>query len=113
MSRKLEDRIEQLRQLRITPIEGDAAAILKKALSDRSNLIVAESARTIGELHLAVLLPDLLSAFDKLFFDPVKNDPKCKGKTAIVKALAQLDYSDSAPFVRGARHIQMEPVWGG
>jgi hypothetical protein len=111
--KKLEERIEQLRQLRIEPVAGDAAIILKKALADRSNLIVAEAAKTTGELHLSDLTPDLLSAFDRLFIDPVKNDPKCWGKTAIVKALAQLDFSDSPPFVRGARHIQMEPVYGG
>lgn len=113
MSKKLEDRIEQLRQLRAAPIQGDADAILKKALADRSNLVVAEAAKTVAELHLAALIPDLLAAFDKLFVDPVKTDPKCRGKTTIVKALAQLDYSESPPFVRGARHIQMEPVWGG
>ena len=113
MPKKLEDRIEHLRQLRTQPINGDAVAILKQALHDRSNLVVAEAAKTIGELHLADLTPDLLAAFDKLFIDPVKNDAKCWGKTAIVKALAQLDYDDSQPFVRGLRHIQMEPVWGG
>ena len=43
----------------------------------------------------------------------MKTDPKCWAKTAIVKALSSMDYSESPPFLRGARHIQMEPVWGG
>ena len=35
------------------------------------------------------------------------------GKTAIVKALVALEYSESAAFLRASRHVQMEPVWGG
>jgi hypothetical protein len=111
--RKLEDRIRQLRQLRSGVPVADTEATLRKALADRSNLIVAEAAKAIGALALSQLIPDLLAAFDKLFEEPVKSDPKCWGKTAIVKALAQLDYSDSPPFVRGSRHVQMEPVMGG
>jgi len=87
--------------------------MLRKALSDRSNLVVAEAAKSTGELHLSDLLPNLLAAFDRLFDDVLKSDPKCWGKTAIVKALTELDHSDSAPFLRGSRHIQMEPVYGG
>jgi hypothetical protein len=112
-SRKLEDRIEQLRQLRTHAAAADTNTTLRKALADRSNLIVAEAAKTATELHLSELIPDLLTTFDRLFEEPVKSDPKCWGKTAIVKALARLDYSESAPFVRGSQHIQMEPVWGG
>jgi len=113
-SRKLEHRIEQLRQLRThAAAAADANTTLRKALTDRSNLIVAEAAKTATELNLSELIPDLLTTFDRLFEEPVKSDPKCWGKTAIVKALARLDYSESAPFVRGSQHIQMEPVWGG
>jgi hypothetical protein len=112
-SRKLEDRIEQLRQLRThSPVAG-ADTTIRKALTDRSNLIVAEAAKTASELHLSELIPDLLATFDRLFEEAVKSDPKCWGKTAIVKALAQLDYSESPPFLRGSKHVQMEPVWRG
>jgi HEAT repeat protein len=112
-TRKLEDRIKQLRQLRSNTSAVDADIILRKAFADRSNLVVAEAARTAGELHLSGLTADLLAAFDRLFQEPIKSDPKCWGKTAIVKALTQLDYSESSPFVRGLRHVQMEPVFGG
>ena len=111
--KKLEERIGQIRSLRTSSPTAGVDVILKKALADRSGLVVAEAARTTAELRLASLIADLLTAFDKLFLDPVKSDPKCWGKTAIVKALAQLDYSESAPFLRGARHVQMEPVYGG
>jgi HEAT repeat protein len=105
--------MQQLRRLRSGPAAPDLDSVLHKAFSDRSNLLIAEAARTVGELRLPAWIPSLLASFDKLFDDPVKTDPKCWGKTAIVKALVELDYSDSAPFARGLRHIQMEPVYGG
>jgi HEAT repeat protein len=75
--------------------------------------MVAEAAKLIAELHVSGLIPELLEAFDRLLEDPAKKDPKCWGKTAIVKALTEMDHTDSAPFIRGSQHIQMEPVWGG
>jgi HEAT repeat protein len=112
-SKKLEERIEQLRQLGTCTPDAAVVATLRKALADKSNLIVAAAAKTIAELHVSDLIPDLLAAFERFFEEPVKADPKCWGKTAIVKGLTQLDYDGSAPFLRGARHIQMEPVYGG
>src|SRR5437016_943450 len=113
MNRKLEARIERLRQLRSVGPSDDVAETLRKGLQDRGNLVIAEAARTIAALHFKGLIPYLLPTFEALFENPAKLDPKCWGKTAIVKALAELDYDQSPPFVRGLRHIQMEPVWGG
>src|SRR6266566_3450965 len=59
------------------------------------------------------LVPDLLAALDRFFLDPVKSDPQCWAKNALVQALATLGHEEAAVFVRGLRHIQMEPVWGG
>jgi HEAT repeat protein len=110
---KLEQRLEQLRQLRSATPNEEVVVALGKALKDRSNLVVAEAAKTIGELRLSQMIPALLETFDRLFEDPVKNDSKCWGKTAIAKALTEFEYAESSPFIRGARHIQMEAVWGG
>jgi HEAT repeat protein len=110
---KLEARIDELRKLRVGGPAAGVEEILRKALSDRSNLIVAEAAKTIGELSLDSLVPQLLSAFDRQFEDPAKTDPKCWGKTAVVKALVKLDYSESPPFLRGLRHVQLEAGYGG
>ena len=112
MTRKTEDRINELKLLRSGSSEA-ADSPLTKALGDKSNLVVAEAAKIIGELQRSNLIHDLLVSFSRLFEDPVKTDPKCWGKTAIIKALIVLDYGDSAPFLRAATHIQMEPVYGG
>ena len=110
--RQIEAEVERLNLLRDAS-PTDASAALKKALTDRVNLIVAKAAKLTGELRLPDLIPDLLRAFDRLFEKPVERDPQCWGKTAIAKALVSLDHHEAAPFVRGVHHIQMEPVWGG
>jgi HEAT repeat protein len=109
---KLEEQLEQIRELRKAIPDSRTVAILRKSLTDRANLIVAEAARAAGEIHAAELIPDLLAAYSRLFDDPVKTDPKCWGKTAIIKALTTVDYNESPPYIRGSTHVQMEPVWG-
>jgi HEAT repeat protein len=110
---KLEQRMEQLRRLRTVPLDESGVALVRKALQDHANLIVAEGAKVVAAHQLTALIPDLLSAFDRLFESPVKSDPKCFGKLAIVQALTRLDYSEAAPFIRAARHVQKEPIYGG
>jgi hypothetical protein len=81
--------------------------------TDRVNLVAAKAANIAADLPAPDLLPDLLRAFDRLFDDPVKRDPQCWGKNAIARALKDLGHRESPAFLRGAAHIQMEPVWGG
>ncbi|MGP0017744.1 MAG: hypothetical protein ACLPHP_04175 [Candidatus Sulfotelmatobacter sp.] len=95
---------------------------LRKALGHRNNFIVAKAADLIREFvrepvfdksGLADLEVELLAAFGRFFDDPVKNDPQCWAKNAISRTLAALELQDETVFLRGMRHIQMEPVWGG
>jgi hypothetical protein len=65
-----------------------------------------------AELPAPELLPDLLGAFDRLFEDPVKRDPQYWCKNAIARALKDLGHRESPAFLRGAVHVQMEPIWG-
>jgi hypothetical protein len=110
--RQIEAEVERLNLLRDSA-PAEAIPALQKALADRVNLIVAKAAKMAAELHLHELIPDLLRAFDRLLEKPVERDPQCWGKNAISKALVTLDHRESAPFVRGVHHIQMEPVWRG
>jgi len=112
-SRKIEEQLERLKLLRSASPDAGTVAILRKALADRASLVAAEAARVAGEIHAMDLIPDLLAAYSRLFEDPAKTDSKCWGKTAIIKALTILDYSESPPYIRGSTHVQMEPVWGG
>jgi hypothetical protein len=111
-NRRIEEQLEALGRLRgVSP--ADASPSLRKALADRVNLVAAKAANIAADLPAPDLLPDLLRAFDRLFEDPVKRDPQCWGKNAIARALKDLGHRESPAFLRGAVHIQMEPVWRG
>ncbi len=86
---------------------------LRKALTHRNNYIVAKAADVAAKFHLVQLLPELLAAFDRFFTDPPKTDPQCWAKNALSRALAELGCQDVDVFLRGVRHLQLEPVWGG
>jgi hypothetical protein len=105
-NRRIEDEIERLGTVR------DAAAV-RKGLHDRVGLVVAKAAKVAAEVGMNEVLPDLVAAFDRLFEKPGERDPQCWGKNAIAKSLMELEYRQSAAYLRGARHVQMEPVWGG
>ena len=111
-SRGVEAKLSRLRALRK---EAGAAAVVeaRQALADRSNLVVAEAAVLAGELKLAELTPDLTAAFERLMIDPEESDKLCRGKFAIVQALDKMEHDEPALFLRGIRHVQFEPVWGG
>jgi HEAT repeat protein len=111
-NRRIEEQLEALGRLRGVPA-AEAAPALRKALADRVNLVAAKAANLAADLNVPDVLPDLLRAFDRLFEDPVKRDPQCWGKNAMARALKDLGHRESSAFLRGAVHIQMEPVWGG
>jgi len=112
-TRPLQEEVERLRLLRKSSLDSTSLSTLRKALTDRSNIMIAEAAKTAAEMRASELIPDLLHAYARVFENPAKTDPKCWAKTAIAQTLTTLDYEDSSPFVRGLSHVQMEPVWGG
>ena len=111
--KKFEQDLEALDDLRQGGLSSETIQRLRKALANRNNYLVAKAARIVAELGAQELVPDLVTAFDRYFSDPVKSDPQCWAKIALAKALAALGHDDPATFLRGLRHIQMEPVWGG
>ncbi len=95
--------------------ELDSAAILdlQKALASRSNFLVAKAARIAEDAGLKELIPNLLAAYDHFYTNPEKSDPQCWAKNALSRALSKLEWTDKEVFLRGLRHHQLEPVWGG
>jgi len=112
-SRKVEDELEALGELRRRAPDADATARLRTALAARQSPIAAKAARIAGELEIEALVPDLRAAFERLCVNPVKSDPGCAAKTAIARALYTIGAYEDALFLRGIRHVQREPVWGG
>jgi hypothetical protein len=110
--RRFQEQLDTLERLRYEPPQA-VVAPLRKALSHRSNYIVAKAADLVREFRLPELIPELLAAFDRFFENPLKTDPQCWAKNAISLALGALEFQDAAIYLRGMRHIQLEPVWGG
>jgi hypothetical protein len=110
--RKFEEEIAVLDALRQRPPDA-CVDPLRKALQHRNNFVVAKAADLVREFHLSQLTPELLVTFDRFFENPVKADPQCWAKNALSRALAAFEHQDAAVFLRGMRHIQLEPVWGG
>ena len=110
--RSFEDQVSALDALRHQP-EATRLEPLRKALTHRNNFLVAKAADLVREFQIAELIPELLKAFDRFFDNPVKTDPQCWAKNALSRALVALEHQEAEVFLRGMRHIQMEPVWGG
>ena len=110
--RAFEEQIAALEALRHESEKARADG-LRNALKNRNNFIVGKAADLVRETNLAQLTSDLLSAYDRFFEEPGKTDPQCWAKNALSRALAAFEVQDEAVFLRGMRHIQMEPVWGG
>jgi HEAT repeat protein len=107
-----DEKLAALNPLKQAPRE-EAVVALRKALKDRNNFYVAKAAGLAADRALDELLPDLLAAFERFFDDPVRSDPQCWAKNAIAGALQALGHREAATYLRGLRHKQMEPVWGG
>ncbi|PYV27319.1 MAG: hypothetical protein DMG24_04930 [Acidobacteria bacterium] len=110
--RSFEEQLAALDELRQQAPEA-AIEPLRKALAHRNNYVVAKAADLVSKFRLSELIPELVAAFERFFADPIKSDPQCWAKNALSRALVALEYEDAAVFLRGMRHIQLEPVWGG
>jgi HEAT repeat protein len=111
--RAFDEQIEALEALSGRPLSSDDVAFIRKSLSNRSNFLVAKAARLAEDNNLAVLIPELIAAFQRFFINAEKSDPQCWAKNAVSRALHKLECRDKCLFLLGLRHHQMEPVWGG
>jgi HEAT repeat protein len=112
-SRKLEELIEQVNQFREDPTAETSLKGLRQILQSKYSVAIASAAKLIGEAAISELMPDLVAAFDRLMEKPIERDIGCTGKFRIAEALYKMGRSETDLFLRGIRHRQMEPVWGG
>ena len=110
--RSFEEQIAALDRLRQQAPEA-CIAPLRKALEHRNNFVVGKAADLVRDFQLQQVIPELLIAFERFFENPAKSDPQCWAKNSLSRALAAFEHQDAAVFLRGMRHIQLEPVWGG
>jgi hypothetical protein len=111
--RGFDEQMAALDALKGRELNADDIALIKKSLAHRNNFIVGKAARFAEDSGLIELVPDLLTAYDRFFTNPEKTDPQCWAKNALSRALARLECRDKDVFLRGLRHHQLEPTWGG
>ncbi len=104
--RGVEAKLNRLRELRRDAAADGLARELRTFLSDASNLVVEAAASLVGERGLSELAADLAAAFERLMFDPIETDPRCRAKNAIVEALNKIEYERDEVFLRGIGHFQ-------
>lgn len=109
---KFEEQMAAIERLAELPVE-ECVEPLRKALGHRNNFIVGRAADVIRKRKLTQLTPELLVAFDRFFQDPEKSDPQCRAKNAIARTLAEFGHPEAAVFLRGMKHVQAEPSYGG
>jgi HEAT repeat protein len=112
-ARGVDARLARLRALRHESPVPEHVPELRTALADKSNLVVAEAAEIVGSRLLRDLAPELVAAFDRFMTNPAESDKLCKAKFTIIETLNKIEYEDEAVFLRGIKHVQMEPRWGG
>jgi HEAT repeat protein len=112
-SHRLEDTLAALNRLRDDPTSDAALAQLRQVLKGKSSHATAKAAQIAGESEISALAPDLVAAFEQFMVNPVKSDPNCRAKAAIADALYRIGHEAETVFLRGIRHRQMEPVYGG
>jgi HEAT repeat protein len=91
----------------------EAVELLRQSLSDQSNHVIGRAADIIGETDDQDYVKDLLAAYQSLIANPLKTDPGCVGKTAIVRSLIKLNHDDAEFYRQGIEYKQPEPVWQG
>src|SRR5690348_14964912 len=95
------------------PSTPKARAAIDKALRDRSALVVAAALKVIRENELTGFGDAIQAAFERAMIEPARSDPGCRIKMGVVEALDTLREPVDELFLRGIRHVQPEPAWGG
>lgn len=108
----IERSLDRLGELRRADASETVVQEVREFLQNRSNLVVAKAAKVARELQMKALVPDMVSAFNKLMADAPRRDKRCAATTEIVSALYELNYEDPAPYFTGLKHVQMEASFG-
>jgi HEAT repeat protein len=99
---------------RLNAITGDPSTLQAVAeiegalLRGKSTVVAARAAEIAARAGLERLEPALLEAFDRFMHE---TDKGCIAKTAIARALLELESRAELTLLRGARHVQMEPAF--
>ena len=88
-------------------------ALIRESLEAKHCRSIVLAARLSRKRSPLEFTHELLAAYERLLEDPVKNDPGCEGKTAIVEALESARYDNEDFFLAAITYRQIEPAYGG
>jgi HEAT repeat protein len=111
-SKSVEAALSRLSTLRAASKSPEVIAELRKALSNKSNLVAAKAASVAEHLQASELTEELAAMFRRFMENPAKADTGCVAKTAAVSALYQFAAPVADVYVAGVRHVQPEASWG-
>jgi HEAT repeat protein len=111
--KQFQQKAAKLADLAHKSLTEDNIAEIQNALLGSNNYLAAQAAAVIAARQLSDLVLDLLSAYDFFMEYPAKRDKGCLAKTAIIKALVDLDSYQEQLYLQGVRYVQLEPVYGG
>ena len=105
--------LAELAKVRGDPTAAESLALLKKALAGKASHAAAKAADIVAECEIDALAPELVAAFHRFLVQPVRSDPGCAAKAGIANALYRIGAAEVEVYLKGIRHVQLEPVWGG
>jgi hypothetical protein len=108
---RIEEAFQRLGALRANPAASGTVAELREFLARGMNLLAAKAARIVAEFQIAELGPDLVTAFHRFMMNPMKLDKGCAAMTEIAGALCALEYPECEVYLKGIRHVQVEPAF--
>lgn len=109
---RLEVQLAALDAATTEPSSEGALAALRSALREGPSLVAARAAKVLRAHALEGFAEDLEAAFRRFLGNPVKSDPGCAAKLAVVEALDFGGYDEAELFLLATRCVQMEPAWG-
>ncbi|MFT4976158.1 MAG: hypothetical protein ACI8S6_002054 [Myxococcota bacterium] len=107
----LEEQLAVVRAQRDAPDTPALRAVLSAQLRGVS-LVAARTAQIIADRRLDGFEGDLRAAWARFITDPIRRDPSCGAKLAILEALDAMDDGDLALYAAASRLEQREPAWG-
>jgi HEAT repeat protein len=94
------------------PSSEAALSAIRTALREGPSLVAARAAKVLRAHALEGFAEDLEAAFRRFLSNPVKSDPGCAAKLAVVEALDFGGHDGAELFLLATRCVQMEPAWG-
>jgi HEAT repeat protein len=75
-------------------------------------MLAARAAKIVLKASLVEFTDELTKAFDRFLKDGGNADKGCDAKLAIATTLYETGKGEAETFLKGVRHVQLEPVWG-